>query len=458
MLALGIDASRDSIVVALVDTTGRAPRLVGSWQEAREPGRERGEQLRALIERRCPTRPDAVATALSGTTISHRILRLPFADAARLAATVPFELESLVPFDIESGLISFTVLEREGDGATVLAAIAQRAEVTRHLDEMHEAGIDPAVVDIGALALAGLFKPRDGNALVVEPRADGGVSVVRGGRLAAFRIVDASAAADRVQEVRFAAQALLDGAAAPPVLVVAAADDPLRALGGTLGGETLPLASELPGWCASAPAAHLRAVALAARAAGIAPLGLNFRTGDLSYHAPSEEAWRQMRIAGILAAVVVVLGMVSFGAALAERRAELAGLRAEVARAVGDVLPGAAPGTERTRLQGAIDTLEGRRKVLGGAASGRPRTLELLRTITEAVPAQTPVTIDDFAIDDDGVRLHARTDSYESVDVIKRALQSVPGLFNPEVKDVKAGVDGRIEFRMALHFAPEERA
>jgi hypothetical protein len=26
------------------------------------------------------------------------------------------------------------------------------------------------------------------------------------------------------------------------------------------------------------------------------------------------------------------------------------------------------------------------------------------------------------------------------------------------VKDVKAGVDGRIEFRVALRFAPEERA
>jgi general secretion pathway protein L len=119
------------------------------------------------------------------------------------------------------------------------------------------------------------------------------------------------------------------------------------------------------------------------------------------------------------------------------------------------VLPGAAPGTERTRIEGAIESLEKRRNALGGAAAGRPSTLDLLRGLSDAVPQQVPVTVEDLAVDDDGVRLHARTDSYESVDVVKRALQSVPGLYDPEVKDVKTGVDGRIEFRMTLRFAPE---
>ena len=323
---------------------------------------------------------------------------------------------------------------------------------------MKAAGVDPAIVDVGVLAVAGLLRARTGDVLVVEPRDDGGVVLFRGGRLTALRVVDAPSG-------DATARASCAGPRSPCSTAPRCRRWPCshrrtrRARSrGALGGEPLSPAAELPGWCASAPVAHLRAIALAARAAGVTPLGLDFRTGELSYHAPSEEAWRQLRVAGILAAAVVLLAIVAFGAAVAGRRAELAGLRAEVARAVGDVLPGAAPGTERTRLQGAIDTLESRRKVLGGAASGRPPTLELLRAINEAVPAQVPVTVDDFAIDDDGIRLHARTDSYESVDVVKRALQSVPGLHNPEVKDVKAGVDGRIEFRVGLRFAPEDRA
>lgn len=458
MLALGIDLARDAITLALVEVAGRAPRLVGSWREARDAEHEPDEQLRASIARHCPQRPDAVATALPGATVSHRVLRLPFSDAGRLAATVPFELESLVPFDVESGVIAFSVLERDGAGATVLAAIAQRRDVEQHLKLLAGAGVDPAVVDLGTLAVAGLLRPRTNDLLLVEPREDGGVCLLRGGHLAALRVVDGAAeSADGARELRWAALALLDDEQPPPPLLPIAPADGGRALGDAFGAAPLPLAAELPAWCAGAPVAHLRAIALAARAGGTSPVGLNFRTGEFAYHAPSEEARRQLRIAGFLGAAVVVLALASFVAAIAARRAELAQYRAEVARTVAGVLPGAAPGTERTRLEGAIDGLEARRKVLGGG-SDRPKTLDLLRSIKDAVPEQVTVTVDDFAVDDDGVRLHARTDSYESVDVVKRSLQDVPGLYSPEVKDVKAGVDGRIEFRIGLRFAPEARS
>ena len=226
MLALGVDVVRDAIAIALVETSGRAPRLVGSWREERDAGRPAAEQLRAMIDRHCVQRPDAIASALPGSAVSHRVLRLPFSDAGRLAATVPFELESLVPFDVESGVIAFTALERDGAGATVLAAIAQRRDVKAHLDLLADAGVDPAVVDLGTLAVAGLLKPRTGDLLVVEPRDDGGVCLLRGGRLAALRIVDGAANdADGARELRWAALALLeDDEPPPPVLLMSPAD------------------------------------------------------------------------------------------------------------------------------------------------------------------------------------------------------------------------------------------
>ncbi len=179
MLALGIDLTRGAIAIGLVETSGRAPRLVGSWREERDAGRTAAEQLRAMIDRHCTQRPDAIASALPGSAVSHRVLRLPFSDAGRLAATVPFELESLVPFDVESGVIAFTALERDGAGATVLAAIAQRRDVKQHLDLLADAGVDPAVVDLGTLAVAALLRPRTTDLLLVEPRDDGGVCLVR---------------------------------------------------------------------------------------------------------------------------------------------------------------------------------------------------------------------------------------------------------------------------------------
>ena len=59
MLALGVDLTRDAITLALVEIAGRMPRLVGSWREQRDPEHPAEAQLRALIARHCPQRPDA---------------------------------------------------------------------------------------------------------------------------------------------------------------------------------------------------------------------------------------------------------------------------------------------------------------------------------------------------------------------------------------------------------------
>jgi hypothetical protein len=93
--------------------------------------------------------------------------------------------------------------------------------------------------------------------------------------------------------------------------------------------------------------------------------------------------------------------------------------------------------------------------MLGGADSRRPRVLELLRRIETSVPATLPLEVDDFSIDADGVRAHARTDSYESVDVLKRSLAGIDGFAKPDVRDVKTGIDGRIEFRASLELGED---
>ncbi|MFM7143932.1 MAG: hypothetical protein ACKO2K_18670, partial [Alphaproteobacteria bacterium] len=191
MLALGIDPGEESLSLALVELAGRTPRLVGSWQAPRAEG-PLAAQLRATVAERCPRPVDAVATALPGRQATFRLLKLPFVDQGRLAATVPFELESLVPFDVAEALTSFVPLERTDGQTTVLAAIAPHDVVRRHLDDLKEAGIDPAIVDVGPIATAGLFDRGSGDLLLVEAREDGAVALSRHGHLAALHALDAS--------------------------------------------------------------------------------------------------------------------------------------------------------------------------------------------------------------------------------------------------------------------------
>ena len=91
MLALGIDLGRDAVTLGVLDVTGRTPQVVGTWRVALDGSAPRAEALRAAVAARCAA-PDAVASALPGGVVSLRLLRLPFSDPARLAATVPFEL------------------------------------------------------------------------------------------------------------------------------------------------------------------------------------------------------------------------------------------------------------------------------------------------------------------------------------------------------------------------------
>src|SRR5262245_34293943 len=166
MLALGIDRGTGSLRLALLETAGRATRLVGCWRVPVATDADPAAVLREAIAQRCPRPPDAVATALAGERVSHRILRLPFSDPGRLAATVPFELESQVPFELDDSLTTFTVLRRDPGGAAGLAAIAARDDVRSHLEELKSAGLDPAVVDVGGIATAGLVRLTLRDALV----------------------------------------------------------------------------------------------------------------------------------------------------------------------------------------------------------------------------------------------------------------------------------------------------
>lgn len=454
MLALGIDRGPEALHLALLETAGRSPRLLASWRLAPAAGADPVEALRRSLAERCPRPPDAVASALAGDRVSHRILRLPFSDPGRLAATVPFELESQVPFDLEDSLTTFTILHRNGSGAEVLAAIAAREDVREHLEELRSAGLDPAIVDVGGIATAGLVQLALRDALVVEARADGGVALLRDGRLEGFRALDGEGG-DLERELRWSALALShrDDAELPPMVVTGTAQNGLP---DRLGATTAPLDRAVPAWAFAAGPEALRAVALAARAAGLVPLGVNFRTGEFLYHAPSEAAQKELRLTLILGGIVLLLACVAFGLQVAERRTELAELRRSIRDTVSPVVPGAAPGTERIRLQGAVEALERRLGMLGGTSRDRRATLELLREITAAVPPQTAFAVEEITIDEQGVRLRARTDSYEAVDVLTRALTAVPSLGDADVRDVKTGVDGKIEFRVALPY--EKRA
>ncbi len=450
MHALGVDRIEGGFVLALLETGGRTPRVLEVADVRTDAPTSPAEQLRDAVAAVCPSPPEAVGSALDETRVTHRVLHLPFGEPARLAATVPFELESLVPFDLDDALTTFTVLDKSA-GADVLAALALRTSLSDHLAFLAEAGLDPAVVDVGAMALAGLLGLAGRDALAIERRPGGLVALFREGRLRGMHVLGSLDEAELEREIRWLALTLAGDDPLPPVVEIG----PAAASGGlaaALGTQELSREEMLPSWAAHLPDRELRAVALAGRAAGHIPAGVNFRTGEFVYHAPSEEARLQLRKTAAVAAATLLLGLVSYGVVVAERNSELEDLQQEIRLLVEPIVPQAPPGQERVRIEGAVEALERRRVMLGGSDSARPPVLDVLKLIDESVPGSIAFEVEELSIDGGSVRFRARTDSFESVDVIKRALNALPGAAEPDVRDVKKGIDDRIEFRASIEF------
>ncbi|MBW2120874.1 MAG: pilus assembly protein PilM, partial [Deltaproteobacteria bacterium] len=83
---------------------------------------------------------------------------------------------------------------------------------------------------------------------------------------------------------------------------------------------------------------------------------------------------------------------------------------------------------------------------------GLPATaLDLIRGVTEKAPAGVDVEIDTFSFDAEKIRLSGRTDSFESVDRIVKALQGF-GLFEKiSLSNAKVNVkDNKVDFRLSI--------
>jgi len=114
---------------------------------------------------------DEVHCALPGGKTTTRILTLPFENRRRIEQVLPFELENLVPFNLEDMHLTFEVLGKAAEGGfRVLVAMTPKEELHRFLLRLAQAGIDPKIVEISPYALYGAarqYLPEELGALAV---------------------------------------------------------------------------------------------------------------------------------------------------------------------------------------------------------------------------------------------------------------------------------------------------
>ena len=91
--------------------------------------------------------------------VNHAALRavnLPFTDKNQVAQTLEFEIESLVPYDLDEMIMTHRIVGVSDAGSRVLAALAPKSRVGTRLSALADAGADPKTMVIDGDLLGGL--------------------------------------------------------------------------------------------------------------------------------------------------------------------------------------------------------------------------------------------------------------------------------------------------------------
>lgn len=105
------------------------------------------EQCRTIIEKIMTEQliqPDIISVSLPSHLLSARIIELPFSNPKKIGQMIEFELESHIPFPIETVFTDFHLLKAGVDSdSQILCVYALEESLSKYLNNLKEAGVDP---------------------------------------------------------------------------------------------------------------------------------------------------------------------------------------------------------------------------------------------------------------------------------------------------------------------------
>jgi len=472
---LTLDLGAHTLKAVMIENTLRGCRVLGGFRQPRDLQLPLAEQVRKFCEAH-DLRGDTVLSCLPGDAVTHRFLTLPFARARQLEQTVPFELESQIPFGLEEVLMDFHLTERTADGGTVLAVAVPRTTLTEHLDTLAAAGLDPAMVGLAPLAPLPLLHLAGGERTGVEALLDIGetrssVVLLRDGKLNGLRTV--SIGLNRtggfkafLRELRWTLLALGEHELSFPTrffLCGGGASLPQlsEALAQAFAVEVVPFQhltlSSVPPELRGEQGIFAACLGLGlSEALGLSAPEINLRRGEFAHQGQRAALRREMTRLGWLAAGVALVAGLAFALEVHRLNARYEALRQEIRHVFTSALPEARTiVSEKAQLQDAVTDLQGRQRVIAGTATA---PLELLRQLSSALPEQVKLDLDEWTFDEESVRLRGTTASFDAAETIKTAATGLGMFREVQLKDVKTTAGGKkVSFTLQMLFTQEPR-
>lgn len=154
---LGLDIGARSLKALILESSFRGYQVSSFAEHKLDEGPQGLAGALATLKQQGKLAADQVVVALPGSTATSLLLTLPFADAKRIEATIGFEVEGQLPYDLTEVVFDYQVLAMRDGKSEVLVSSARKPEVTALLATLAEAGIDPRVVTTSSLAYHALL-------------------------------------------------------------------------------------------------------------------------------------------------------------------------------------------------------------------------------------------------------------------------------------------------------------
>lgn len=147
---LGLDLGSHTLKGVLLETTLRGYTVKG-YVTAPVPGAD-GDRLARLkqalpqLTAQGPLQADQVVVALPGVSLATHPIVLPFTDAKKIESTLTFEVESQLPYDLEKAVFDHQIAAQDDKSTHLLVGVVRKDELGPLLDALKDAKLDPRIV------------------------------------------------------------------------------------------------------------------------------------------------------------------------------------------------------------------------------------------------------------------------------------------------------------------------
>ncbi len=150
---IGLDISEDTVAAVQVKSRMQGYQVTGCTAVPITEAGGISVALRAVCEE-IDQKGSACNSVIEDGHVSFRSLSMPFTDLKKIRQTLVFELETMMASSMDKHLVDFIDVDRSGSQTDLIAASVNRAYIAEHLSNFDPLGIEPEILDIRNLPLA----------------------------------------------------------------------------------------------------------------------------------------------------------------------------------------------------------------------------------------------------------------------------------------------------------------